>query len=169
LVEHLPIPRERVLALLEREPGLHLREIPRRAGLSLNAVRYHLVKLEQEGVVVAYRTGHFLRWFLCQDLSPGDLALISALRVRGQRRVLESLLAQGPCRFSSLEALTDLSPNSLAWYLRQLLREGLVALGDDSRYKLSDPHSVRLQLSTYRQRFPDLLADAAREIFGEIE
>ncbi len=157
-----------MLVLLERDPGLHLREIPRRAGLSFNTVRYHLVKLEQEGTVVAYRTGHFLRWFPRQDLSVGDLALISALRVRGQRRILESLLSRGPCRFTVLESLTNLSPNSLTSYLRQLVREGLVAPSSNGHYELTDPRSVRWQLSTYRQRFPDLLADAAREIFGEV-
>lgn len=135
--------------------------------MSLNAVRYHLGRLQREGAVVAYRAGRFLRWFPARGISPGDLALISALRVEGQRRILESLLARGPRRFSALAALTHLSPNSLAWYLKQLIRDGLVVSAGGGTYALADPEAVRLRLSGYRQRFPDLLADAAREIFGE--
>src|SRR5947207_2741686 len=42
--------RERILALVVAQPGLHLRELPRRLGLSLRSVRYHLETLVDQRI-----------------------------------------------------------------------------------------------------------------------
>ena len=57
--ESVQTSRERVLALVSAQPGLHLRELPRRLGLSLRSVRYHLEGLEENALVTAHRSGPF--------------------------------------------------------------------------------------------------------------
>src|SRR5207249_8758639 len=81
--------RERILALVVAQPGLHLRELPRRLGLSLRSVRYHLETLVDQRLVTAHRSGRYERWFAVGSLSSDDRALISALRVGAQRRILD--------------------------------------------------------------------------------
>lgn len=159
--------RERILELLRREPGLHLRELPRRLGLSLRAVRYHLESLAEREEVVAYRAGRFQRWFPAVHLSAAERTLISALRISSHRAVLKSLLTRGPARFTELHDQTKISPGSLSQSLRQLIGNGLVTLDPEHQYRVSDPSAVRMQLSLIRRHFPDLLADAAREMFEE--
>ena len=61
--ESVQTSRERVLALISAQPGLHLRELSRRLGLSLRSVRYHLEGLEDSALVTAHRSGPFTRWF----------------------------------------------------------------------------------------------------------
>ena len=157
--------REALLALLRREPGLHLREIPRRLGLSLSSARYHLAVLATDDSVVALRVGRFMRWFPRDRVAPEDLQLISVLRVRRQRDLVFCLLERGPSRFSEIRAAMGFSSSGLAEDLRRLLAQGLVAVHDGPRYELADPAFVRLQLARYRSRFPDLLADVARDLF----
>ncbi len=159
--------RDRIFALVEEQPGLHLRELPRRLGLSLRAVRYHLDTMAREELVTSHRSGRFERWFRAGAFSPVDQALISALRVRGQRAILERLLAHGPARFATLRKAESLSPATLSHDLDRLTAEGLVDAGDDRLYRLRDPGALRMRLTLYRHRFPDLLADAAQEIFDE--
>jgi len=159
--------RDRIFALVVEQPGLHLRELPRRLGLSLRAVRYHLDTMAREELVTSHRSGRFERWFRAGAFSPVDQALISALRVRGQRAILERLLADGAARFDALRKTESLSSATLSLYLDRLTEEGLVEVGGDRRYRLQDPGAVRMRLTLYRQRFPDLLADAAQEIFDE--
>ena len=159
--------RERILALVAAQPGLHLRELPRRLDLSLRSVRYHLETLVEQRLVTAYRSGRYERWFAIGSLSSADRALISALRVGSQRRILSQLQAAGPMRFAALERATGLSAATMVHSLGRLSAEGLVELGADRRYRLRDPDAVAMRLATYRQRFPDLMADAAREIFDE--
>jgi hypothetical protein len=45
---------------------------------------------------------------------------------------------------------------------------GLIAVGADRRYCVVNPDRVARQLDIYRVRFPDLMADAARDIFDNI-
>jgi predicted transcriptional regulator len=157
--------RDRILALVSAQPGLHLRELHRRAGLSLRSVRYHLDALGDEHLVTAHRSGRFERWFPADTFSQRERDLISALRVRGQRAIMACLLRRGPMGFVSLQTTTGLSSATLARGLGCLAESDLVEWGDDRRYQLHDPEATRMHLALFRQRFPDLLADAAQEIF----
>src|SRR3989442_11445425 len=149
---------ERVLALVTSQPGLHLRDLPRRLGLSLRSVRYHLEGLEEGDRVTPHRSGRFARWFAAGAFSTEDRTLISALRVRGQRAILSELLRGGPMRFASLEKATGLSSATLVQYLHRLSDEGLVVAGEDRRYRLCDPSATAMRPALYRERFPGLLA-----------
>src|SRR5437762_13099340 len=100
--------RERILALVVAQPGLHLRELPRRLGLSLRSVRYHLETPVDQRLVTAHRSGRYERWFAVGSLSSDDRALISALRVGAQRTILSELQAARPTRFAALERATAL-------------------------------------------------------------
>ena len=165
--ESVQTSRERVLALVAAQPGLHLRELPRRLGLSLRSVRYHLENLEEHDLVTPHRSGRFARWFAAGAFSMQDQTLISALRVRGQRTILSELFQKGPMRFAVLERATGLSSATLVQYLHRLSSEALIEVAEDRRYRLQDPGAIEMRLSSYRERFPDLLADAARQIFDE--
>lgn len=158
--------RDRILELLERDPGLHLRELPRRLDLSLRTVRYHLDVLARDEAVTCHRSGRFERWFPARRFSREDRAIISAWRAPGQRAILERLLLRGPATFAELRS-SGLSRVSLVRSLDQLATDGIVFLDSERRYGLQDPGALRVRLGVYRTRFPDLLADAANEIFGE--
>lgn len=160
-------PRDQILALLTKEPGLHLRELPRRLGLSLRSVRHHLDTLARDQLVVPHRAGRFLRWFPRDLLPPDERVVVCALRIRSQRVILESLLLDGHSRFSALQVKSGLSPTTLARSLQALIQIGLVVSSDDRQYQLADPATIRMRLSLYQSRFPDLLADAALELFEE--
>jgi DNA-binding IclR family transcriptional regulator len=67
--------------------------------------------------------------------------------------------------FVSLQTDLGLSSATLARCLGCLADSDLVELGDDRRYRLHDPEATGMHLALFRQRFPDLLADAAQEIF----
>lgn len=114
-----------------------------------------------------HRSGRFERWFPGGTLSAFDRTVISALRVRGERAILVHLLHRGPSRFSLLRTEARVSAPSLSRYLSRLTQQGLVVLTEGRLYSLADPSALEFRLSSYRARFPELLADAAREIFDE--
>jgi DNA-binding transcriptional ArsR family regulator len=142
--------------------------VPARLDLSLRTVRYHLATLEDEGALVTYRNGRRVFWYPAKLLSRADRELIAALRVRGERVLLQILLREGPSRFSSLERYSRLAPRSVSRHLRSLLAVGLVTVSADRSYEVAEPDRVARQLESFRMRFPDLMADAAREIFEGI-
>lgn len=157
--------RDRILALIASQPGIHLREVPRRLGLSLRSVRYHVDSLAEESRITSHRSGRFERFFSVGHFSHEDRALISALRVRGQRAILAYLSHNGGGRFSALQKGTRLSSATLARDLVRLSEQGLVEVDSRRIYRLRDPDATAMRLSLYRTRFPDLLAEAAQEIF----
>jgi len=168
VLEPTPTSRERIRLLVEAQPGLHLRELPRRLGISLRAVRYHLDALAQDDAVTAHRSGRFERWFPAGTFSAVDRTTISALRVPSERIVLVHLLRQGPTRFAGLERASGMSTASLTRSLDHLMREALLVLGPDRQYRLADPAALEFRLSHFRTRFPEMLADAARELFDDV-
>src|SRR5256886_12046862 len=103
MAESLLTSRERVLALVTSQPGLHLRELPRRLGLSLRSVRYHLEGLEEGERVTPHRSGRFARWFAAGAFSEEKRTPISPLLALVERAVLSQLLRGGPRRLQSLE------------------------------------------------------------------
>jgi predicted transcriptional regulator len=163
----LASPRERILFAVGANPGVHLREIPRIVGFSLRAVRYHLDAMQREELVTPHRAGRFVRFFPRGAFSLEERALIAALRVRAQREVLRALLARGPQRFSDLALVLPISRVSFARGLRFLEGAGIVRAGTDRRYALANRSAVSMRLACYRERFPDMLADAAEEIFED--
>src|SRR2546427_4614393 len=100
MAESLLTSRERVLALVTSQPGLHLRELPRRLGISLRSVRYHLEGLEESDRVTPHRSGRFARWFAAGAFSTKDRTLISGLRGRGRRGIFSQLLRDSPRAFA---------------------------------------------------------------------
>lgn len=153
------------MLLLTREPGLHLREMPRRLGVSLRTVRYHLDRLERDQLVNRHRAGRFVRWFRPGDYSAAECALISAARVRGQRLILEALEARGALRWVDLATATRLSKASLSWHLRALVEITIVAADANGRYRLADPAGVAMGLALHNESVAATMSENAREIF----
>jgi len=158
-------PREAIVALVAREPGLHLREMPRRLGFSLRAVRYHLDRLIAEGRVRSEQAGGFVRFFSPSAFSKGERAVLCAARVAGQRALMEALVGGAPMRFADLRAATGLSKGSLAWHLNSLEGAGVAARDEAARFALCDRGAAEMALALTRPTVADALADAATEIF----
>ena len=158
--------RDRLLTLLAHEPGLHLREIPRRLGLSLRAARYHLESLEGDARVVLHRNDGFVRYFRAGEYDAEERATIGALRVRGHREVVRALLRANPLGFNELAMHSALSHSALAAALRKLQLEGLVTRQAAGRYLLLDAPRSTMCLALLRPTLGDALADSAVDVFG---
>lgn len=63
--------RRELFALLEGEPGLHLREIVREMDAGYGRIAYHLARLEKADFVTSQREGVYRR-FYARDDGPGD-------------------------------------------------------------------------------------------------
>ncbi len=70
--EHVPKIQQRMLALLEKDPGLHLSEIARRLDAAKATVKLHLDRLDEGGRVRDERVGPLRRFFPVEDEAPGS-------------------------------------------------------------------------------------------------
>lgn len=165
--------RRRLYTLIRDEPGLHMRELERRSGMPLSTLRHHLRFLGDHRLVDAVEDKNLSRYFATTLVERADRATLAALRQEALRRVVLHLLAKGgQARYESLREELRLPASTLAVYLQQLTRAGILArrsLGRESRYDVLDPERVLRLLHTYRASFLDALVDHLLDVVYQDE
>lgn len=155
--------RRRVFELIQREPGLHMRELERRSTVPLSTLRHHLAFLQEHGLVDAEEDRNVTRFFPRALLEPHDRRTLGALRQEALRRLLLHILAKGgQAPYRELAAEHGIPASTLATYLAELVRRGVLArrsLGRESRYDVLEPERVIRLLLAYRETFFDRLVD----------
>jgi predicted transcriptional regulator len=82
--------RGRIYQIIEYEPGVHLSELQRKAGVARGVCAYHLHALEKAGLVKTARDGMYLRFFATKvkidaevyDLAADDREVLRAVEAR---------------------------------------------------------------------------------------
>lgn len=155
--------RRRLFQLIEREPGLHLRELERRLAMPMSTLRHHVRYLEEHGLVMAHEDRNVRRYFATTLTDPADRRVMAALRQESLRRVLLYILSRGGnATYQEILDAVGSPPSTLAVYLSQLVDRGLLvkrSLGRESRYDAVDPDRTMSLLLRYRASFLDALVD----------
>jgi DNA-binding transcriptional ArsR family regulator len=115
--------RAALMDLVEAEPGLHLQEIMRRTGKGAGAVRHHLAKLQDVGLVKSRLGGGFLCFFPA-EAGAAAMAAAGVTKSDGARRVLEAARAGGTA--AELARRTGLAPGTVDHHLARLASAGIV-------------------------------------------
>lgn len=155
--------RQRILQLVEQFPGLHLRDLARRANLSEALAGYHLQALEKERFVQSRFDDFYRRFYPVQASAPtgADLALLGILRQRVPAEIALHLLETSPSTQVALTKKLGLSKSTLSYHMSRLQASGLILAGPDG-VRLRDPERVRRILLTWRppsdvtERFADM-------------
>ena len=156
--------RRELFHLIERSPGLHLRELERRSGFALGTLRHHLRYLIAHGLVDTEPDGAVLRHFAHEFDLDADRRALGALRQIALRRVLVYLLStpDGASSYADLVAELRVPTSTLALYLQQLTSRGLIerrSHGRTSSYHLIAPERIIRLLHSYRSSFIDGIVD----------
>jgi predicted transcriptional regulator len=119
--------RREILRIVEASPGLCLRELAERVGVTRNAVLYHVRRLEEQGRVVTVRQGRSQRHFPPRtDLGPREQDLVGLLRTTPRRAVLEELRNDPTVSWRKLAARLGLSRTALRWHIAQLEKADVI-------------------------------------------
>jgi len=142
---------------------VHLREIERMTGLPLGVVRYHLDRLEQDGLLFSKHDRHFRRFFSMAKLPPNiPTEMFEALRQGGTREILLHLLSNPGTAHGNMAEALGIPASTLSTRLSILMGKRLVRrerLDGRSLYFLVDEESVARVLMVYRSSFADLRVD----------
>lgn len=165
--------RTRIFDLVHRYPGLHLREIQRRAATSAALVEYHLNLLEKWGLVKSTREHGRRRFFPARSpriaLSKEDQRVISLLRQRIPLGIVLSLLEGEQATHGELAASLGVHKSTMTYNLQKLTEAGVVlpAQADVGRtLMLQDREQVLALLRAYEPS-PDLIG-AYAQLWGNL-
>jgi predicted transcriptional regulator len=155
--------REEILRYVAAHPGCHLRELERRLPRSLGALRHHLDRLEEQGLVRAEFDRRFKRYYP-PGLPTASRAAIAALRQARLRDVAEAVLHRPGVRPSELARALRIPPSSLTTYVRRLVQLGLLAARADGGLEVPDRGLLEDALRRVRPTLLDRLSDGAVEV-----
>ena len=143
--------RRKILKFVEKFPGLHLRDIARRADLSEALAGYHLQALERERFVQSRFDEFYRRFYPVSgpSLTAADQQLLGILRQRVAADVAIHLLEQSPSTQTTLTKKLGLSKSTVSYHVSKLEASGLVVASAEG-IRLKDPDRVRRVLLTWR-------------------
>lgn len=169
--------RKAIQRLVEEFPGLHLRELARRADLDVRVATYHLDRLEKAGWVTILHVGKFKRYFPRRGPHAGEVVdrqdkhMLSLLRNPWRLTLVAFLVTSGPSRLKTISEAVGLSPSKASFHLRKLEGAGLVSRGTQggTRYAVNEAEKVRDLIRKYRPPPDqvDALLDLWEQFVGE--
>ena len=162
--------RKIVYELIVQNPGVHLREIERQTDLPLGVVRYHLDRLQREGLIEPHEDRYFKRFFPKNRIPNVPRDTFSVLRQESLRRLVLLLLNNPGSTHQTLKGALGLPASTLSTYLSILLKKNVVKRerrGKENLYFIVDEESVMKVLLVYRPSFFDTLVDHAISLYLE--
>jgi len=122
--------RQRILAVVHQYPGLHLREIQRRAETSAALCEYHLNVLEGWGLVTSSESGGYRRFFPARKplrpLTREDKEVLAVIRQEVPLGIILYLIERPIALHKELLDVVPVTKSTLTYHLKNLIEAGIV-------------------------------------------
>lgn len=88
--------RREIYSFIEKNPGLHFREIFRKINISASVLRYHLDYLKKHNYITIETNQRFTRYYISNKICKKDKEILNLLREETPRKIILLLLVPGP-------------------------------------------------------------------------
>ncbi len=153
--------RRQIYETVNRQPGLHLREIERRTGIPLSTLNYHLDFLVRYKLLERETGSHYTR-FYAKDIDEDEKKLLTVLRQKTLRNILLELINRERMSYQELLEHLQIPASTLSFYMNKLLEADTVSLnriGRENFYTIKNENRVARTLIVYKSSFLDSLVD----------
>ncbi|MFQ5837217.1 MAG: winged helix-turn-helix transcriptional regulator [Thermoplasmata archaeon] len=160
--------RRMVYQFIKSHPGLHMRGLEKRLGISLGDLRYHLDYLEKKELITSRSDGYRKTYFSTRDVYLQDRDLLALLRQRGPRKLILHLMLTQNASFDELRQVLGVSKSTLSFHLRKLTDKGIVKVlrrEGKNAYYVEDKENVAELLITYKGSFLDEAVDRVLQVW----
>ena len=145
----------KVLELILKSPGIRYRQLIRLTGYSQGSVSFLLKKLEKSrSIIVERSSNNRVTGYYPINITTTDLRIISNLRAKTEKRIVQLLLKQGQSTFNDIVNYTDRAPSTISWHLNKLRNAKLITLNDHHGrphpYKIRNKKSVAKIISNIK-------------------
>lgn len=156
--------RKKIYFLVKKHSGCHFRELERKSKIPAGTLRYHLDFLVKHSLLRREKQGNNLRYFFIPLQSENSL-LLGMLRQKSLRSIILFILQNKKATHRSLVEFTHLSPSTVSWHLKKLIKEKII-LQENNFYSLAvfEEEIIKLLIS-YRESFLDSLVNKTIEMW----
>jgi predicted transcriptional regulator len=165
--------RQSIYHLIERTPGLHMREIQRRLNLEVALVDYHLYIMEKAEIVTSQKEGGYKRYYVSPSksgLDSNQRRILGVLRQRIPLQITLYLLKEKQATHTKISKGLDIKPSKLSFHVKKMRKLGILRKlhpGEGKGFILQDEALVLRLLLRYKppqdmlDEFSDLWDDLA--------
>lgn len=154
--------RRRIYDFLRDVPGIHLRGLQRSLDMPIGTLEYHLYQMERQGLLVTRSDGRFKAYFTNDGLDRRDRDYLYYLRQEMPRRISLEVADAPGITFRVLASHLPISPSTLSFHLKKLLRAEILAealQGREKTYACTEAERVRTLVVKFRATFLDEAVD----------
>jgi predicted transcriptional regulator len=112
--------RKQIFKYVSDNPGSHLRKIAKQLDINLSTLRYHIDRLEREGLVVSQRQNNLKFYYASGKLKPHEKNLTRFLQQEHFRDIILMLIDSPGLTFSQIVDRLSKSPSSVSKYVNIL-------------------------------------------------
>ncbi|WP_424357222.1 winged helix-turn-helix transcriptional regulator [Methanocella sp. MCL-LM] len=140
--------RDRVMKLIEDEPGLTLYDIKRSLDLNIGTARYHLLMLSLNHRISSFNDGtKYVRYFKNSNtFTDEEKMIVSMLRRPHVKEILKAIIAQPGIQNIEVAASLGVQESVVSRCMRMLAVRGVVvktsAKGEKAAYKTAEQYLV---------------------------
>lgn len=153
--------RRKVYAVIEANPGIHMRELQRTLDMPLTTLEYHLSYMARKRIVFGESDGHYKRFYV-HPLDVEDKKILAALRQRRMREIVLYVLSNKKVKYQTIADYFGLSHSTLSFYLKYLVENRVLdkeKVGYENIYTVEDEDRVAKVLVAYKSSFLDKMVD----------
>lgn len=153
--------RRKIYAIIEANPGIHLRELQRNLNMPLATVEYHLGYMHRKKIIFSETDEHVKRYY-SKPLDPEDKKVLLALRQKRLREIVLVVLSNQKAKYQFLSDFFRLPRSTLSLYLKYLVDKNVLdrqKIGYENVYTVHDEDRVAKVLVVYKTSFMDTLVD----------
>ena len=127
--------RDQVYSFISSNPGTYPNEIIKEIGVNKGVVEYHLGMLEEQKMIVPYKTRGKIHYFLNESTyGEKEKVALAALKNEKHRRIISEILNSGQITHETLAGRIGVSAPTINWHIRHLKEDGIVRADTDGRY-----------------------------------
>ena len=118
--------RTEVYNFIVANPGIQFRGICTGLGIAIGTAEFHLGVLKKAGLISFVRDGKYKRFFATKKFSARQIKLISLLRHKTTREILEIITTEKTVSHCKLASNLSISSQGLTWQMNRLREEGVI-------------------------------------------
>lgn len=118
--------RMNIYQLIQKNPGLHQREIMREFNLCEGTIRYHLNYLLKRKLITANIEKNYKRFFISNKIGIENKKMIYLIRKKICKHIILFLIFGQAASIAKLSKELGLHPKTIEYHLKTLIREGIV-------------------------------------------
>ncbi len=160
--------RRKIYNIIESSPGLHFRELQRRAEAAYGSLQYHIEYLIKKGLVIEKKEDDYSRYFSKDFESTMEREVMALLRQKTVRRILMFFIEKPNSRNKDVSKYLNISPSTASWHIHRLLKSGSLSqqtVEGEKSFFLTDADMISRLLITYKSTFMDTIVDRFVEVW----